>query len=241
MKAQNCRIDILNDRAAACALIADEVEDRVRFGAVLGLATGASPLPLYAEWTRRHREQGLSFRSVTSFNLDEYEGLGRGDPDSFQSFMDRELFSKVNIGRTLVPPGLYRDPEEAAKGYERQIKGSGGIEWQLLGIGRSGHIGFNEPGSARDSRTRRVELAPETREDAVATFGGLDRVPTHAMTMGIGTILEAKRIVLIGWGTEKAALVRRALDGPITEDFPASFLQLHPSVRVVLAEVEGAW
>ncbi len=234
-------VEIHETREGACAAISDELEIMMHGRVTLGLATGGTPRPLYAEWVRRHREQGLSFVHATTFNLDEYEGLGPEDPRSYRRFMDDRLFGKVDIDprRTHLPPGCYlaNEAERVAAGYEALIRDAGGIDWQLLGIGRSGHVGFNEPGSPETSRTRRVRLAEETREDAAAAFGGIDRVPTHAMTMGIRTILEARRIVLVAWGAEKAELVRRALTGPVGPEFPASFLQHHPNLRVVLAEI----
>lgn len=236
-------VEIHETREGACAAVSDELEIMLHGRVTLGLATGSTPRPLYAEWIRRHRDQALSFGDVTTFNLDEYEGLGADHPQSYHRFMKEHLFDETDIDprRTHLPPGRYpaTDAERVAAGYEKSIREAGGIDWQLLGIGRSGHIGFNEPGSPATSRTRRVRLAAQTREDAAADFGGLERVPTHALTMGIATILEARRIVLLGWGEEKAELVRRALTGPVGPEFPASYLQHHRNLRVVLAEIGG--
>jgi len=217
-----------------CSKVADEVEALLRSGeeVVLGLATGSTPLPLYAELIRRHREEGLSFAKATSFNLDEYEGIGRDDARSYWAEMWENLFSHVDIdpGKVHVPPSHFDDAEKAAAEYEGRIREAGGIDWQLLGIGRDGHVGFNEPGSDAGTRTRRVVLANETREDAAPTFGGLENVPTHAMTMGVGTILEAKRIVLIARGVGKKEIVVEALTGDVGPHVPASYLRGHQNV-----------
>lgn len=217
-----------------CAQVADEVEALLRGGekVVLGLATGSTPLPLYAELIRRHREEGLSFAKVTSFNLDEYEGIGRDNSRSYWAEMWENLFSHVDIDpkNVHVPPSHFENAEVAAVEYEARIREAGGIDWQLLGIGRDGHVGFNEPGSDGETRTRRVDLADETREDAAPTFGGLEGVPTHAMTMGVGTILEAKRIVLIARGTGKKEIVVEVLTGDVGSHAPASYLRGHQNV-----------
>lgn len=206
--------------------------------AVLGLATGNTPLPFYQELVRLHREDGLSFANVISFNLDEYLGLDRDHPETYWTFMHRALFDHVDMpaahihlpGSTLLDPEI---PDHCAQ-YEALIRDAGGLDFQLLGIGGNGHIGFNEPGSPRDSRTRRVCLDAVTRRDAAPAFGGMDRVPTHAITMGCGTILEARRIVLLAWGERKAGIVRTALRGPVTEQVTASFLQDHPDTAFYL-------
>jgi len=241
MPGASCPIDILADRATASAFIVEHTEAIVRNGAVLGLDIGRELVPVYREWTRRHREAGLSFRGVTSFGLGEYEGLGRGDPRSCTRVVDESLLSTTNIGRSLAPPGLYRDAGAEAAAYERQIKAMGGIDLLLLGIGPGGRLVFNEPGSAGDSRARRVALGAGAREEASTSFGGPDQAPTHALTAGIGTLLAARKIVVVGWGSASAARVRRALQEPVGPAYPASFLQLHGNVRAVLAEVGGVW
>lgn len=206
--------------------------------AVLGLATGNTPLPLYRELVRLHREEGLSFANVTTFNLDEYLGLPRNHPESYWSFMHRNLFDHLDVpeDRIHLPSGTIAEKDIAAHcaEYEDRIRQAGGLDFQLLGIGRTGHIGFNEPGSPRDSRTRRIHLDAITRQDAAAAFGGLEHVPTHAITMGCGTILEARRIVLLAWGSNKAAIVRDAIHGPVTDQVSASFLQEHPNAAFYL-------
>ncbi|MFT6181636.1 MAG: glucosamine-6-phosphate deaminase [Akkermansiaceae bacterium] len=228
----------LGNEGELCRALADEVQalmkERAAEGkmAVLGLATGSTPLPFYAELIRRHREEGLSFKNVVSFNLDEYEGLGRDHARSYWAEMWLNLFSHVDIeeGKVSVPPSVPGNAEEASAGYEAAICEAGGIDWQLLGIGGEGHIGFNEKGSAADSRTRRIELARKTIVDAAPGFGGEENVPTHAITMGVGTILEARRVVLMARGAAKREIVLRAMSGEVGPEVPASFLQNHGNV-----------
>lgn len=225
--------------ALECATL---IRERAAAGrtVVLGLATGGTPIPFYRELVRMHREEGLSFANVTTFNLDEYLGLAREHPESYWSFMHRQLFDHVDLlpARIHLPPGIVSEAEidPACGAYEKAIEAAGGIDFQILGIGRTGHIGFNEPGSSRLSRTRRVHLDAVTRQDAALAFGGLGQVPTHALTMGCGTILEARRIVLMAWGASKAAIVREAVLGPVTEKVSASFLQGHPNAAFFLDE-----
>ncbi|MGJ8696930.1 MAG: glucosamine-6-phosphate deaminase [Verrucomicrobiaceae bacterium] len=219
-------------------LLADEIEKRMGDCAlenrdlVLGLATGSTPIPLYAELVRRHQEEGLSFANVVSFNLDEYEGIPAEHPESYRSYMGRHLVDHVDMRKECVflPNANAGDPEKEGREYEERIREYGGIDFQILGIGRDGHIGFNEPGSGRETRTRRVKLAAETREDAAPAFGGIGNVPTHAMTMGVATILEAKRIVLIARGSGKREIVKKAMTGPVGPEVTASFLQDHADV-----------
>ena len=206
--------------------------------AVLGLATGSTPLPFYQELIRLHRHQGLSFANVISFNLDEYLGLPREHAQTYWTFMHRHLFDHIDLPEAHIhlPCGTLPEaaiPSHCAE-YEARIHDAGGLDFQLLGIGATGHIGFNEPGSPKDSRTRRVHLDEMTRNDAAPAFGGIDQVPTQAITMGCGTILEARRIVLLAWGTRKAAIVNTALNGPLTEQVSASFLQEHPNTSFYL-------
>jgi glucosamine-6-phosphate deaminase len=200
---------------------------------VLGLATGSSPLLIYAELVRRHREEGLSFANVVSFNLDEYEGLEPEHPESYWHFMQEHLFSQVDMRPEAIhlPSDRSDDVEAVASEYEKKIAAAGGLDWQLLGIGRNGHIGFNEPGSARESRTRRIILNEITRSDAAPAFAGIENVPTHAVTMGVSSILGAKEICLIAWGESKHDIVREAMSGPVTSALPASFLQDHRNVK----------
>ena len=221
-----------------CRVLADEVESllvaRAEQGkcAVLGLATGSTPLPFYDELIRRHREEGLSFANVISFNLDEYEGLGRDHERSYWCEMWRNLFDHVDVKQenVSVPPSVSDDPDRAAAKYEAAIQAAGGIDWQLLGIGGEGHIGFNEKGSLLNSRTRRVTLARKTIIDAAPSFGGEENVPTHAITMGVASILEAERVVLMARGASKKEIVHRAICGEVGPEVPASFLQNHINV-----------
>ncbi len=221
-----------------CRVLADEVESllvaRAEQGkcAVLGLATGSTPLPFYDELIRRHREEGLSFANVISFNLDEYEGLGRDHERSYWCEMWRNLFDHVDVKQenVSVPPSVSDDPDRAAAEYEAAIQAAGGIDWQLLGIGGEGHIGFNEKGSSLNSRTRRVTLARKTIIDAAPSFGGEENVPTHAITMGVASILEAERVVLMARGASKKEIVHRAICGEVGPEVPASFLQNHINV-----------
>jgi glucosamine-6-phosphate deaminase len=211
---------------------------------VLGLATGNTPLPFYQELRRLHRQEGMSFANVISFNLDEYLGLEHGHPESYWTFMHRHLFDHIDLPAANIhlPSGTLPAAEIPGHcaAYEDRIRQAGGLDFQLLGIGGTGHIGFNEPGSAKDSRTRRVHLDEITRRDAAPSFGGLAQVPTHAITMGCGTILEARRIVLLAWGEKKASIVREALRGPITAQVSASFLQEHPNATFYLDRAASA-
>ena len=205
---------------------------------VLGLATGSTPVSVYAELVRLHREEGLSFANVTTFNLDEYCGLPPEHPESYHTFMRVHLFDHVDLpaGRGHVPDGMVPNAgvDAHCREYEERIRAAGGIDYQILGIGRTGHIGFNEPGSARRSRTRLVTLDPLTRRDAASDFGGEEHTPRAALTMGIRTILEARRIVLMGWGQHKADILRAAIEGEVTPQVTASFLQESDQVHFVL-------
>jgi len=224
--------------------LASEVAELIRSRAsqglttVLGLATGNTPLPFYGELIRLHREEGLSFETVITFNLDEYLGLDRDHPESYWTFMHRNLFDHIDVSPENIhlPSGTVaeKDIEAHCAAYEEAIRDAGGIDFQLLGIGRTGHIGFNEPGSSKFSRTRRIHLDPITRQDAAPSFGGLENVPTHAITMGCGTILEARRIVLLAWGEKKASIVKEALEGPVNDQVSASFLQEHDNASFYL-------
>jgi glucosamine-6-phosphate deaminase len=211
---------------------------------VLGLATGSSPTRVYEELVRLHREEGLSFQNVVSFNLDEYFPMA---PDSLQSyvrFMREYLFDHVDIRpeNVHIPDGTVPAEQvaEYCRRYEAQIQEAGGIDLQLLGIGRTGHIGFNEPGSGPASRTRLITLDHVTRTDAASDFYGEENVPRRALTMGVGSILEARRIVLLAWGEGKAAVVKRMVEGEVTDTVPATYLQRHPAVQVVLDDAAGA-
>lgn len=212
--------------------------------AVLGLATGGTPIPFYRELIRLHQEEGLSFAGVITFNLDEYLGLDRDHVESYWTFMHRNLFDHIDIPAANIhlPSGIVPEDQIDAHcaAYEEAIREAGGLDFQLLGIGRTGHIGFNEPGSPKESRTRRIHLDPVTRQDAAPAFGELANVPTHAITMGCGTILEARRIVLLAWGDAKAAIVKEAIEGPVSDQVSASFLQEHPNASFYLDSAAAA-
>ena len=212
--------------------------------AVLGLATGSTPKRVYAELVRLHREENLSFRNVVSFNLDEYYPLSADALQSYHRFMKENLFRYIDIAKEncFIPNGT--TPQELVKvyaeQYEEKINEFGGIDFQLLGIGRNGHIGFNEPGSHSSSATRLITLDLMTRADATRDFGGLANVPRKAITVGVGTIMKAKRIVLLAWGENKAGIVKQAIEGPVTEFIPASYLQGHHNVSFVLDETAAS-
>ncbi len=227
------------DYAALCEHAADRIVALVQQkpDAVLGLATGATPLGVYSSLVRRAERGEADFSRVTTFNLDEYYPMSPASPHSYHAFMQTHLFAHIHCRRWLVPDGRPRPPEQIesmCQGYEAQIAEAGGIDLQLLGIGRTGHIGFNEPGSALDSRTRRVTLAPLTRCDAAPSFGGIDAVPREAITVGVGTILEARQILLLASGLDKAEIVKTAWTGEITERVPASLLRTHPDLTLCL-------
>ena len=206
----------------AAKKLAAEVADLIRSreaegkGVVLGLATGATPLPFYAELIRLHKEEGLSFAHVTTFNLDEYTGLPHEHKESYWYFMHH------------------------CAAYEAKIKACGGLDLQILGIGRTGHIGFNEPGSDDTTITRQVTLDDLTKTDAAPAFGGFDNVPKTAITMGVATIMGAKKVRLMAWGEKKASIVKKAIEGPVTADVAASFLQKHPDAKFFLDKAAAA-
>lgn len=225
---------------AACRLVARVIARELRHKPhlVLGLATGRTMRLVYQFLVRCHREEKLDFSLCRTFNLDEYVGLAAEDEHSYRYSMNRELFQQVNIDlrNTHLPNGLAADLDVECARYEQLIAEMGGIDLQLLGIGRAGHIGFNEPLSALRSRTRIKALSPVTIAQNVALFGGADRMPHRAITMGVGTILESKRCILLATGSDKADIVAKAVEGPITAMISASALQLHPRYTVVVDE-----
>jgi glucosamine-6-phosphate deaminase len=233
-------LKMFSDATQAAAQVARELSDLIRSkpNAVLGLATGGTPLLLYRELIRMHREEGLSFAQVRTFNLDEYEGLAQDHLESYWHFMHQNLFHHIDIAAENIhlPSGTRPADEVDAhcQAYEGAIRAAGGIDYQILGIGRNGHIGFNEPGSTATSRTRRVELCSITRSDAAAAFGSIDQVPSHAITMGCGTILEARNIALLAFGEHKAEIVQQALHGPVSDQVSASYLQQHENTTFFL-------
>lgn len=209
---------------------------------VLGLATGSTPIGLYQDLIRRHHEGCLDFSKVISFNLDEYLDLPPSHPQSYRYFMDEHLFKHINIDpkNIHVPYGHSEDVEEFCAWYEDEIKRVGGIDLQVLGIGGDGHIAFNEPGSSLGSRTRLKTLTKQTIEDNARFFKSIEEVPRFAITMGVGTIMEAKQIILLANGKKKAEVIAEALEGPVTAQVSASVLQLHQHVTVLLDEEAGS-
>ena len=204
---------------------------------VLGLATGSTPEGMYALLAKKHREEGLDFSAVTSVNLDEYAGLEGTHEQSYRYFMNKHLFDHVNIDKanTFVPDGTAADTDAECAAYDKRIDDLGGIDLQVLGIGHNGHIGFNEPDDAFTAPTHVVTLKESTIQANARFFDSVDEVPTQALTVGMAAIFKARQILLLA-GAEKKAIVEKALTGPITPQVPASLLQLHPNVTVILAE-----
>jgi glucosamine-6-phosphate deaminase len=231
-----------SEREAALAAgesINSFVRDNPR--AVLGLATGSTPLPLYAEMARACAA-GVDYSGVTTFNLDEYLGIPPESEHSYRHFMNANLFSRINIKpeNTFVPDGTAADPEKACAEYEQRIRDAGGIDIQILGIGGNGHIGFNEPPSAFDSRTRVVTLTAQTVTDNARFFRSIAEVPRQAISMGVATILDAKRIFLISYGRAKAKALKGAIEESPDPMNPASALQGHPDVNFYLDEASAS-
>ncbi|WP_108425284.1 glucosamine-6-phosphate deaminase [Flagellimonas amoyensis] len=241
---------IFEDSRQGSQLVAQEIADLIRQRAasgqkcVLGLATGSSPIKVYEELVRMHREEGLSFKNVVTFNLDEYHPMERNNIQSYHYFMYQHLFDHVDIDplNVNVPDGMVplEEVKEYCKAYEGKIAEAGGLDFQLLGIGRTGHIGFNEPGSHLNSATRDITLDHITRVDAAPAFKGLDNVPRKAITMGIGTIRKAKRIVLLAWGQNKSEVVRETIEGEVSSEVPATYLQEHGNTTFVLDKEAAA-
>lgn len=204
----------------------------------LGLATGGTPEGMYKNLIKDHLENGTSYSSITTFNLDEYLGLDGEHPNSYRYFMNEQLFNHINIPKfsTHVPRGNAETGQEECHLYEQMIKENGGIDLQVLGIGSNGHIGFNEPGTSFQSRTHLVELTPSTREANARYFEKAEEVPTHAITMGIETIMESKEILLLASGEGKMEAMRRLLQEKVCEDFPASILNKHENVAIIADE-----
>ncbi|MGG1658513.1 glucosamine-6-phosphate deaminase [Brevibacillus sp. NRS-1366] len=232
------KLIVVNDYAQlsieAARLIAQEVKDNPK--AVLGLATGGTPEGMYRELIRLHREEGVDFSQSTSFNLDEYVGLPANHTQSYRTYMQDHLFAHINlpVERTNVPRGDVADLAAECARYEEAIVQAGGIDLQVLGIGNNGHVGFNEPGSMPDSITRVVQLTTSTIEANARYFDSIEEVPTRAVSMGIKTILGAKRIVLMASGVAKAEAIRHMLEAEMTADVPATLLQLHSGVTVIV-------
>ncbi|MGG3310310.1 glucosamine-6-phosphate deaminase [Paenibacillus lautus] len=209
--------------------------------ATLGLATGSTPVGLYNKLIEMNRQGLVSFAQTTTYNLDEYVGLPENHPESYRTFMNEKFFNHVDIQieRTHVPNGNATNPEEECLNYDKMLEEFGPVDLQLLGLGHNGHIGFNEPGESLSGGTHVVELQEKTRHANARFFPTLDDVPTHAITMGVATILKARQILLLVRGEDKAEIVHRALKGPITTECPASLLQCHPNVVVLLDQGAG--
>lgn len=239
-------ISIYEKPADAVKAVAQEIAELIRTKAtknehcVLGLATGSSPIKLYQELVRMHKEEGLSFRNVVTFNLDEYLPMPKESEQSYHYFMHHHLFNHIDIdpANIHIPDGTLQKEqiEDFCKNYEKAIEAAGGLDIQILGIGRTGHIGFNEPGSSLSSSTRMVYLNDLTIKDAAGDFGGRDKVPARAITMGVGTIMKARKIILMAWGEKKAPIIKATVEGSISDSVPATFLQLHPNAQFVIDE-----
>ena len=228
------------NKEAAASLVARVVARELKGNPqlVLGLATGSTMECVYQRLVRLHREEHLDFSLCRTFNLDEYVGLFPSDPNSYRYYMNHHLFRHVNIDarNTHLPNGMANDLDEECRRYEAAIKRCGGIDLQLLGIGKAGHIGFNEPLSALRSRTRVMALTPTTLKQNAPFFGGEDRMPRRAITMGVGTIIDARRALLLATGSSKAEIIAQAVEGPISSMVTASALQLHARCTVVVDE-----
>jgi len=235
---------VIGSPAELAALAADAVEALVRRrpDAVLGFATGSSPLAVYDELARRHAA-GLSFAGARGFLLDEYVGLPAGHPEGYRAVIEREVVSRLDVASEAVlgPDGGAADLPAACAAYEAAIAAAGGVDLQLLGIGTDGHVAFNEPGSSLASRTRVKTLTDQTRRDNARFFGGdVDAVPRHVLTQGLGTILEARHLVLLASGRAKAEAVHQMVEGPVSAMWPGSVLQLHPHVTVLVDEAAAS-
>ena len=239
-------VQIYENPAEAIKAAAQEIADLIRAKAaknemcVLGLATGSSPIKLYQELVRMYKEEGLSFKNVMTFNLDEYLPMPKESNQSYHYFMHYHLFNHIDIDlkNVHIPDGTLSntDIDQFCKGYEAAIDAAGGIDLQILGIGRTGHIGFNEPGSSINSKTRLVYLNDITIKDASGDFGGVDKVPSRAITMGVGTIMKAHKVILMAWGSNKASIIKKTVEGAITDFIPATFLQNHDNVLFLIDE-----
>ncbi|MCW8310953.1 glucosamine-6-phosphate deaminase [Sphingobacterium thalpophilum] len=243
-------VSVYPDQNSASKNVANRIAEIIRAKqekgekAVLGLATGATPVKVYQELIRLHKEEGLSFKNVITFNLDEYYPMQPDADQSYVTFMNKNLFDHVDIDRANVniPDGTLAPDQVNAfcEAYEQKITAAGGLDIQLLGIGRTGHIGFNEPGSAPNSGTRIVTLDDLTRRDASRAFGGKENVPRKAITMGVGTIFKAREIILMAWTETKAEIIKKAVEGEISSEIPATYLQLSDNVEFILDEAAAS-
>ncbi|MBL1211924.1 MAG: glucosamine-6-phosphate deaminase [Ignavibacteriae bacterium] len=226
--------------AEAAKIIANRMRRKPNL--VLGLATGSTPLGLYKELIRMHKNEGLDFSTVTTFNLDEYVGLPPSHDQSYDYFMQQNFFKEININPRYVhvPQGMTKDVNAFCEWYEKRIVEFGGIDLQILGIGGNGHIAFNEPGCSLGSRTRIKTLTEKTRNDNARFFSSMDEVPKYAITMGVGTIMDAKELLLVANKSNKAKAVKAAVEGPVTATCPASIIQMHRNTFVVLDKESSA-
>ena len=235
---------IAKDPAEVGKLAADIFQEIVaaKPNCVLGLATGSTPLPLYRELIEREKAGKINFSQVRSANLDEYKGLSGDHPQSYRYFMQENLFNHISINpaNTMVPDGLAEDVEAMCADYEAKIEALGGVDIQLLGIGHDGHIGFNEPCDYFPAATHEVELEEITRQANKRFFDSIDEVPTAAYTMGIGTVMAARKVLLLATGKDKAEVVQKSFFGPVTPMVPASILQFHPNVTVIVDEAAAS-
>jgi glucosamine-6-phosphate deaminase len=230
--------DKLSNEAAK--VVADRLKKKPNL--VLGLATGSTPLGLYKELIRMHKYEGLDFSKVTTFNLDEYVGLPPSHDQSYHYFMQHNFFDSVNINPRYihVPHGMAKDVSHFCDWYEERIRSFGGIDVQVLGIGANGHIAFNEPGSSLGSRTRIKTLTPVTRDANKRFFQNEEEVPKYAITMGVGTIMDAKELLLVATGGSKAAAIKSSVEGPLTAMCPASIIQMHKEAFVIVDKEAGS-
>lgn len=226
--------------AAAARIITSTVQTNP--SAVLGLATGGTPIGIYKQLVQDYNDGLVSFKNVMTFNLDEYVGLSPDHHQSYSYYMNENLFSHVDVSadRTNIPSGLADNLDQECEQYDARIEAAGRIDIQLLGLGHNGHIGFNEPEEELSSGTHVVQLAEETKQANARFFSETEEVPVHAITMGVGTILKAKMLMLVVKGADKAEIVKRALTGPITTQCPASLLQTHPNLVVLVDEAAGS-
>ena len=236
---------IIQPTAEAASIVAGRIIAQLvrrKPDAVLGLATGSTPLAMYRELVRMHREEALDFSRVRTFNLDEYVGLAHEHPQSYHAFMCEHLFRHLNVPRENIhiPNGLAADVPAECAAYEAAIRAAGGVDLQVLGIGTDGHIGFNEPSSSLASRTRIKTLTARTRSDNARFFGSAGEVPIHVITMGVGTIMDARQVLLLAFGENKAKAIADAVEGPVMAMNPASILQMHAVAKCLTDEAAAS-
>ena len=237
-------VEVFSDYEAISNRAAEIVTDQIRRkpDSVIGFATGSTPLGLYKRLIQNHKERGLDFSKITTFNLDEYIGLSPQHDQSYHYFMWHNLFDHVNVtpARVHIPQGMADDVEAFCAWYEQRIEQAGGIDLQILGIGANGHIAFNEPGSSLGSRTRIKTLTQKTIADNARFFDDPAQVPQYAITMGIGTIMDARKVLLLGSGAGKADAIKATLEGPITAMVPATIVQLHRHAQILIDDAAAA-